>query len=151
MENSEARQELIVSKNIHLKADIFQVWDALTNPRLTKKYFFNCEVRSDWRVGSPITWTGNYEGKDTKVQGKILQIEPGKLLKYTAWSKASGLEDIPSNHTIVTARLIKVGNEVSLSVTDENFGSGEGAEARYQASVKGWDMVLKGLKELVER
>jgi hypothetical protein len=36
-----------------------------------------------------------------------------------------------------------------LSITDD-VGQGEGAEKRYSRSLKGWDKVLKGLKELVE-
>jgi uncharacterized protein YndB with AHSA1/START domain len=151
MNTSEANQELIVNKTIQIKADAMEVWDALTNPEKTRQYFFNCEVHSNWEVGSDITWTGNYHGKDTEVKGKILQVEPGRLLKYTAWSKESGLKDIPSNHTIITARLNEQGDETILTVTDENFGIGEEAEKRYQASVKGWDMVLHGLKELLEK
>lgn len=151
MKNSETKQELVVYKTIKVKADALHVWEALTNPKLTKKYFFGCEVHSDWRVGSPIVWTGTYQGKNVEVKGSIKQIEPIRLLQYTAWSKESGLDDIPSNHTIVTARITQSGEETTLTITDENFGWDEGAEQRYQASVKGWDMVLKGLKDLVER
>jgi uncharacterized protein YndB with AHSA1/START domain len=151
MKNQEASQELVVRKSVLIKAGPLDVWNALTNPKLTKKYFFNCEVHSDWQLGSPIVWTGNYNDKPVEVKGRILQIEPGKLLKYTAWSKESGLEDIPKNHTIVTAVLEPLENETRLTVTDENFGWDRDAEKRYQASVQGWDMVLKGLKEIVER
>jgi uncharacterized protein YndB with AHSA1/START domain len=150
MENAHAKQELIVDKTIKIKADAMTVWDALTNPEMTRQYFFNCEVHSNWEVGGDITWTGNYQGKHTEVKGKVLQVEIGRLLRYTAWSKESGLKDIPSNHTIITARLHEEDGETILNVTDENFGYGDEAEKRYQDSVKGWDMVLHGLKELVE-
>jgi hypothetical protein len=36
-----------------------------------------------------------------------------------------------------------------LSITDD-IGKAEGAEERYKKSDKGWDTVLKGLKELLE-
>jgi uncharacterized protein YndB with AHSA1/START domain len=151
MQQDDTRQELVVRKTIHLEADSLKVWDALTTPSLTKKYFFGCEVHSEWLSGSNITWTGTMDSEPIEIKGKILDIEPGRLVRYTAWSKNSGLADIPSNHTIVTAVINDNTSGCDLSITDENFGSDPGAEKRYQDSVKGWDMVLKGLKELVER
>ncbi len=40
-------EKLIVEKSVKLNADISKVWEALTHPEITKKYFFNCEVLSD--------------------------------------------------------------------------------------------------------
>ncbi len=48
-------KEFIVKKKVAINAESSIVWDALTNPEKTKEYFFNCEVFSDWKVGSPIT------------------------------------------------------------------------------------------------
>mgnify|MGYP000120733376 CR=1 FL=1 len=151
MKTSGSSQELIVAKTVRIRATPSQVWEALTNPQLTKKYFFGCEVHSTWQVGEPIVWTGRYNGKDVLVKGHVKEIVPGERLKYTAWSGLSGLEDIPSNYTVVTIELTGNEQETVMHVTDGNFGDGPGAEQRYQASVKGWDMVLKGLKDLVER
>ncbi len=151
MKIPEANQGLVVNKTIHLKADSQKVWNALTKPELTKKYFFGCEIHSELHVGSTITWTGTYHGKPVEVKGEIIRIEPGKLLMYTAYSKESGLEDIPSNYTKVTERISDEDDETILTVTDENFGNTESSVQRYKKSEKGWDVVLKGLKELVER
>ena len=48
------KNELIVKKSIKVNADISAVWDALTNPEMTKKYFFDYEAISDWETGSVI-------------------------------------------------------------------------------------------------
>lgn len=151
MKNAESKQDLVVNKTILVKATVTKVWDALTMPELTKKYFMGCEVHSDWKVGSLISWTGEKDGYPIEVKGKILEIEPLKRIKYTAWSKMSGLEDIPANHTIVTIVMADLNDATELTVTDENFGAGDGGEKRYQDSVKGWDMILNGLREIVER
>ena len=65
---------LTVEKNIIINADKLSVWDALTNPELTKQYFLNCEALSDWKIGSPIIYKVNSKGKEIiPVKGLILR------------------------------------------------------------------------------
>lgn len=45
-----------------INAPISKVWDALTMPEIVKEYFFGSNQETDWKVGSPIIWTGEYEG-----------------------------------------------------------------------------------------
>src|SRR5881227_3883691 len=95
--------ELFVKNNITINATASKVWDALTNPEQTKKYMFGCETVSDWKVGSPLLWKGNYEGKEMIfVKGKIVAIDQGKFLAYTTIDPNSSIEDIPENYLTVT-------------------------------------------------
>jgi uncharacterized protein YndB with AHSA1/START domain len=80
------------------------------------------------------------------LNGKILEVVPGKLLKYTLDNSGS---DGGETYSIVTDELKYVKGETILSITDD-VGAGPGAEERYFRSRKGWDKVLKGLKNLVE-
>lgn len=140
-------EEFVVRKTVRIKAEPAEVWNALTNPAKTKEYFFNCEVYSDWEVGSTITFTGKmFFIKNIEMKGQILAIEPNKLLKY---SLANEGDEDPTNFSIVTDELTFENGETVLSVSD-NVGQGEGAQERYERSEKGWDKILKGLKELVE-
>ncbi|WP_428657839.1 SRPBCC domain-containing protein [Runella sp.] len=141
-------KELIVMKRIALKATPPVVWDALTNPEKTKEYFFNCEVFSDWEVGSTITFKGRmFFFKKIEMTGEILEIVPEKLLKYTL--NNSDDDDESANFSTVTDELTYQNGETILTIMD-NVGQGEGVEDRYKKSVEGWDNILKGLKELVE-
>jgi len=136
----------VVEKSIRIKGTPAQVWDALTDPEKTKKYFFNCEVLSTWKVGSPITFTGPATNSPkTMLQGEIVAVVPEKLLTYTLRNTS----DASNSLSTVTDHLEYENGETILSITDD-VGKGEGAEARYERSVKGWDMVLGGLKNLVE-
>jgi uncharacterized protein YndB with AHSA1/START domain len=135
--------QFIVKKRIAINAEPSFVWDALTNPEKTKEYFFNCEVFSDWQVGSPITLKGKILLiKKIEMNGHILAIDPGKLLKYN-------LVNQDGSTSTVTDTLEYHNGITTLSITDD-VGSGDGAEERYERSQKGWDKVLAGLKELVE-
>jgi len=139
-------KEHIVEKSIAIKAPAANVWDALTNPEKTKKYFFHCKVLSDWKVGSPITFKGRmFFVIPIEMKGTIKKIEPEKLLQYTI----SNASDDSGSHSTVTDELTFVKGVTELTITDD-VGKGEGAEKRYKKSIKGWDKVLRGLKELVE-
>ncbi len=73
-----------IEKTVTLQADASTVWDALTNPELTKKYFFDCEAISDWKVGSPLIFRTESAGQETiPVKGVITAIEPNRLLQHT--------------------------------------------------------------------
>lgn len=136
--------DYIVKKKISLNAKPDAVWDALTDPEKTKKYFFNCKVSSRWKEGSPITFKGKmFIIMTIELKGRILKIKPEKLLKYTLGNTHS------DSFSIVTDKLTYKNGKTILAVTDD-VGKGKGAEKRYKRSVKGWKKVLQGLKELVE-
>jgi uncharacterized protein YndB with AHSA1/START domain len=140
-------ETFVVKKSVQLKATPPEVWDALTNPEKTKQYFFNCRVFSDWKAGSSIVWKGKiFLFKKITLRGKILAIQPERLLKYTLNNEG---KEGGSSFSTVTDELIYRNGETTLTIADD-VGIGEGAEKRYRMSVKGWDKVLKGLKKLVE-
>ena len=132
-----------------MNAEPAVVWDALTNPEKTKKYFFNCEVHSDWKVGSPIVWKGRiFLIKKIELKGTIVRVQPERLLRYTLKNEQDKTN--PKSFSTVTEELSFQSGVTTLSISDD-VGTGRGAEARYSKSVKGWDSVLKGLKKLVEQ
>jgi uncharacterized protein YndB with AHSA1/START domain len=139
--------EHIVKKSITIKAQPSEVWDALTNSEKTKKYFFNSEVFSDWKEGSSITFKGKILLiKKFEMTGKIVAIEPYKLLKYTL---ANGSDKTSASFSTITDQLTFANGETTVSITDD-VGQGKGAEKRFKHSEKGWDKILKGLKKTVE-
>ena len=133
-----------VSINIH--ATIANVWEALTNPDIIKKYFFGTNTITDWEVGSPIKFKGEWEGKSYEDKGTILEIQKNKLIKYDYWSSMSGIEDKPENYVIVTYQLSGEDENVNLSVLQENIPD----EKMKAHSEENWNKVLNGLKKVVE-
>jgi uncharacterized protein YndB with AHSA1/START domain len=124
-----------------------KVWDALTNPKLIKQYLFGTEAKSDWKVGSPITYTGVWEGKRYEDKGTILELVPRKLLKSTYWSSFTGKPDTPENYQTVTYELSEAGGQTTLTVTQENNPSAESADH----SGDNWGKVLGAMKDLLEK
>ena len=124
-----------------------KVWDALTNPSLIKQYLYGTEVTSDWKVGSPITYRGEWEGKSYEDKGEILQIEPDKLLVSTFWSSLAGLPDLPENYKTVRYELSPENGVTRITITQDNNASQEEADH----STQNWNTVLGKLKELLEK
>ncbi len=139
-------RSFIAKTAVTINAPMPKVWEALTKPHLIKQYLFGTEVTSDWQVGSPITYKGIWEGKAYEDKGKVLQIEPGKLLVSTFWSSLSGLPDVPENYQTVRYELSIEGNGTRLTVTQDNNASRE--EAGH--SGQNWKTVLEGMKALLE-
>ena len=129
-----------------INAPASKVWDALTNPSLIKQYLFGTEVTSDWKVGSPITYRGEWEGKSYEDKGKILQIEPEKLLVSTFWSSLAGLPDVPENYKTVHYELSPEDGGTKLTITQDNNANQEEADH----SAQNWNTVLDGMKKLLE-
>jgi uncharacterized protein YndB with AHSA1/START domain len=136
----------VARQSITIHADVSRVWEALTQPHLIQQYMFGTEVTTDWQVGSPITYKGIWEGRTYEDKGRVLQIEPGKLLVSTFWSSLSGLPDLPENYQTVRYELSAEGDGTRLTVIQDNNASQEAAEH----SEQNWKMVLEGIKKLVE-
>ena len=136
----------VAKATITINAPAARVWDALTQPELIKRYLFGTQVTTDWRVGSPIGYEGTWEGKAYRDKGKVLQVEPGKLLVSTFWSSLSGLPDVPENYQTVRYELSTEGSGTRLTVSQDNNATQEDANH----SAQNWNMVLDGIKSLLE-
>jgi len=75
--------ELVISKSIYIFSTPSRVWEVLTNPEMITQYFTGAKTETTWEIGSEITFTHVYEGREFKNKGVILNFEPNHLLRYT--------------------------------------------------------------------
>jgi uncharacterized protein YndB with AHSA1/START domain len=144
-------KKLTVRKAIMLKADASKVWDALVNPDLTRQYMFGCEVISDWKQGSPITWRGSSKGAEKIfAEGWIRKIEPGKLLQVTTIDSDAKNKLFHSRDLTATYQIIQGKGGTLLSVAQGNYAKLKNGEEKYNRTENDWDNALDGLKSIVE-
>jgi len=136
----------VARATITINAPASTVWQALTDPQLIKQYLFGTNVTTDWKVGSPITYRGVWEGKAYEDKGKILEIKAEKLLVSTYWSGMSGIPDLPENYQTVRYELSPEGSGTRLTIIQDNNDTQESADH----SAQNWKMVLDGMKKLLE-
>jgi len=139
-------ENLIAKSTLNINAPASKVWDALINPVMIKQYLFGSDVISDWREGSPVIYKGNYLGKEFEDKGKVLRMDPEKLLVMTHWSPLSGTPDLPENYHTVAYELTTIPNAIQVTISQDNNAS---EEERLQ-SEKFWTTVLEGMKKLLE-
>lgn len=128
-----------------INAPISKVWDALTKPEIVKEYFFGSNQETDWKVGSPIIWTGEYEGTTYIDKGIVQEYEPNKKLTYSYLSSWSGLEDKPENYLLVTYEVREVDGATELTISQTNYD-----EEKANHSESNWAIVIDGLRKIVE-
>lgn len=138
---------LIAKASTTISAPASAVWDALTNPNLIKQYFFGTDAVSDWKEGSPLEFKGEWNGKQYIDKGVILKSEPDKIFQYTYLSSFSGLPDVPENYANITYELFEDNGETTLNVKQENVAN----EDVRKHSEENWELVLKNLKNLLEK
>jgi uncharacterized protein YndB with AHSA1/START domain len=138
--------KLVAKASTTINAPASKVWEALTKPQLIKQYMFGSDVVTDWKVGSPIIYKGEWQGKPYEDKGMVLQVEPGKKLVSTHWSPLSGVPDSPENYHTLTYALSEHNGHTDVTLTqDNNASEGEKAE-----SEQNWNMMLAGLKKVAE-
>jgi uncharacterized protein YndB with AHSA1/START domain len=127
------------------------VWKVLTNLATFKKFFFGSDVATDWKVGSPITFRGEWKGKPYEDKGVVKTVDNEKRLAFTHWSPLSGMEDKPENYHIVAFDLKPAGNGTEVTLSQTNQSDNEPLTDKNRAEYdKNWTMVLDGLKKAAE-
>lgn len=123
-----------------------QVWAALTEPDQIAAYMGGSRVETTWRVGSPITWSGEYEGRAYQDKGQVLIFDEPQVLSVTHYSPLMGQDDVPESYHTVLYTLTAIDEGTRLSMTQDNCVNEEQAE---QFS-RNWQAMLDGLKAQVE-
>jgi uncharacterized protein YndB with AHSA1/START domain/DNA-binding transcriptional ArsR family regulator len=129
---------------VHIRTTPEQLWEALTRPELTRKYFHGTDVVTDWKPGSKIEYLlPEKDGKkEVAITGKVLEFSPYRRIVHTFSFPSTGDEP-----TKVTYELEPVGDMVKLTMTHEEFA---GETKTYQGITKGWTPIFDGLKSLLE-
>lgn len=140
-------KELSVAKSIEIYGTPAEVWDAMTNPEKIRIYLYGTDTVTDWNVGSPIIFQGEYEGQVYKDKGNVLENQPNELLKYNYWSGFSGAEDIPENYQLITYKIEDIGNGKTVFTWQQD---GFQSEENMKHSEEGLPIMLEQIKKVVE-
>lgn len=132
---------------LFIKATPERIWEAITSPEFTTKYFHGSYVDSTFEPGSP------YNGYSTDrsqhwVDGEVLEASPPQRLQHT-WRSLYDPEAAAEPHSRVTWEIEPQPDGTCLLtvVHDQLERSPKTSES---VSGTGWIAVLSGLKTLLE-
>jgi len=141
-----AMNGIVATASIEIEAPASRVWTALTEPDQIAAYMFGSRVETDWEVGHPITWNGEWEGKPYQDKGQVLAYDEPERLSVTHFSPLTGQDDLPESYHTLVYELDENDGVTTVSLSQDNNGSEEEAEH----SRANWQMMLDGLKKQVE-
>ena len=136
--------ELAHAAEIEVSAPAERVWEAITNPTLTRRYYYGCEIEGDWRPGG--AWRYRTGGRQVVVDGTVLEARPPWLLRLTArelWDPVA--RDDPA-HRISWQVEALTGGRSRVRLTHDGFEA-ESASYRINADL---EPILRGLRNLVD-
>jgi len=137
-----------INKTMEINVPVSNVWDALTNPDFMKLWLWEgVTVTSDWKVGSPIIFSGKLYKANYKDKGTILKFEKEKVFQYNYRGALSQLPDSPENYTVIEFALSSGENKTLLTLTQSNCITYE----IYAHWSFYWMVTLDILKKLLEK
>lgn len=105
---------------IDIKAPAQKVWDALMQPAAVKKWQYGSDLITDWKPGNDIRFSTAWEDKVFEQWGKVLEIIPCSLIRYSLFAPGPGLEDLPENYFIMSYMLSENDGTTRLEIVQED-------------------------------
>lgn len=131
---------------IVIQSSPLEIWQALTDPALTRQYWYGAAIDSDWHVGSPVLLKRD---DGSSVGGALLEYKKPNRLSY----EFSRSDEPPRNKPVtVTFDLIPTGGNTKLVVTSRNLLTidlNDNPHVLYGLN-NGWPMFMSSLKSLLE-
>jgi uncharacterized protein YndB with AHSA1/START domain len=126
---------------LFIKATPEAIWDAITKPEFTERYFYGMRMESTPTLRR--TWNG-----DDVSENPVLEFDPPRRLVYT-WQSKWNDEMAAEEPSRVTWEIEPQENGTTLLtvIHDQLEGAPKTAAGVYGT---GWMMVLSGLKTLLE-
>ena len=128
----------------YIRTTLAKLWEALTEPRFTRQYWFDTAVESEWKKGSP--WKLVRPDGSLTDTGEILEIDPPRRM-VIRWQNEWKPELKAEGFSRCTIELEPVDSAVKLTITHEI----ERPESELITAVSGgWPRILSNLKSLLE-
>ena len=131
---------------VFVRATPEQVWDAITKPEFTVRYFYGSVIDSTFEPGSPyLGWSSDRTQK--YVDGEVLESDPPRLLRHT-WRALYDEETAAEQPSRVTWEIEpQDGGVTKLTVVHDQL---EASPKTALSVAGGWMYILSGLKTLLE-
>jgi uncharacterized protein YndB with AHSA1/START domain len=127
---------------IYIRTTPAALWQAITDPDFTRRYWYGALNRSDWTPGA--RWTSESEAGELYLEGEIIEVDPPHRLVHTFHivHQPEAAVDPPSR---VTWEITPMGESCRLRLIHEELG-----DATRDYVTGGWEHILAGLKTLLE-
>lgn len=130
---------------VFIRAPREKVWEAITKPEFTRRYFFGSQPTRPWKVGETQVFT-EYGTDRLLVEGEVIEYDRPRRL-VLSWIVHYDKELTPEGPSRVAWELEETDGITKLTAIHDDFPSGSKV---YGNVAGGWPYILSGLKTLVE-
>ena len=128
----------------YIRATPEQVWEALTDPELTARYWGHAQV-SDWTVGARVEHVRTDGSGTADAAGTVVEADPPRRLAF-GFGEPGTADDPVEAQSIVSFDMEPGLGIVKLTLTQRNIRTA----ADRDAIGEGWPTVLANLKTFLE-
>jgi len=140
-------QDPVVEVDTHIAASAHKVWQAMQQGAM----FPGTSIETDWKIGHPITFSGEWQGRSFTDRGEIQTLSAERELSFTHWSDRDGRGERPASWHVVRYRLEPAGDGTRVTLSQFNEGAETDVDEKTRAEFeKNWTMMLAGLKQAAE-
>lgn len=132
----------VIALTLYIRADPAALWQALTDPDVTQRYWGHTRIESDWKPGSKIVY--RREGTVTD-EHTLLEVVPQRRLVHTFRPTFGEYAEEPPSR--VQMELQPGGEVTRLTLVHDGFAPDSKV---FPACSVGWPMILSSLKTLLE-
>lgn len=115
-----------------------RVWEAFASNEGFAQVFEGITVECSWIVGTPIVWSGSWEGKTFRDEGTLMVFEPPVRLEYTYWTSFWGPSPTPETVQRIVNEFEPVPGGTRVVIRQTNIPSAESRDH----SEKNWREIL---------
>ena len=130
---------------IYIASTPEQVWEALTSPEFSRKYFFGNTVEVELKVGGAYI-VRQPDGK-LNISGEVIECDPPRKLAFTFNVNWPALID-KLGATLVSYEIEPAGDAVRLTMTESH--DRPLSDDILSGGRSGWPAILSSLKSLLE-
>ncbi len=131
---------------IKINAPVQKVWNTLTKPELVKQWQYGSELITNWKPGDAIRFRTEWQGQVFEQWGKVIEVKPNELIRYSLFAPRPDLEDKPENYFIMNYMLSAENSQTKLQIIQEDNRPGA-----VQEEAQGEENpILQSLKQLAE-
>jgi uncharacterized protein YndB with AHSA1/START domain len=120
-----------------------KVWEAFATSEGFAKAYEGLKVECDWKVGGPIVWSGEWEGKKFRDEGTLKVYDRPRLFEYTYWTSFWGPTPDPDSIQTIRNEFIPVSGGTKLVITQTNIPNAESRDH----SIANWKELLEKLEK----
>jgi uncharacterized protein YndB with AHSA1/START domain len=131
---------------LYIKATPQQIWDAITKPEFTGKYFHGSQIDSSFKPGAEYkSWSP--DGSQLWVDGLIVEADEPRRLVHT-WRSLWDPETAKEEHSRVTWEIESAqGGICKLTVVHDQL---DNSPKTAEGVAGGWMLILSSFKTLLE-